>query len=242
MKANMSQKGSALFLILIAVVLFAGLAYAVGNMMRGGNPDTITEEKARLAGNEILGYARSLRQAAQNIKISNGCMDADISFENGIVAGYEHTPVAADNCKIFHPDGGGIVYQQPVAEWLDVIAPPPTLHGEWYFAGDVCAIGTGSAPNNCESDGTDNEAIIAFLPYLKKSLCVEINELLGVSNPGGNPPVETINAWTATAIKYTGNQSDGEKLEQSGRMSGCFEGAGTPGAATYHFFQIIVPR
>jgi hypothetical protein len=242
---RISEAGSALFIILIAVVLFAALAYAVSNMMKGGNPNTITIEKSRLYGNEILNYARAMRQAAQNIKISNGCADRDISFENDVVTGYAHTPSVADTCQLFNNNGGGMVYQAPVPEWLDIsISPAPALRGQWYFAGDVCVPGTGNAQANCATDGTDNEAIIAFLPYLKKDLCLQINSLLGITNPGGNPPGEIGGAWTATAIKYTGAQSDGEKLDESARMAGCFEGAAasTPGPKTYHFYQIIIPR
>ena len=83
----MKEKGSALFIILIAVVLFAALAYAVSQMMRGGNPNTINIEQSRLAGNEILAYAQSMRQGAQNIKISNGCNHMDSSVENSPVPG-----------------------------------------------------------------------------------------------------------------------------------------------------------
>jgi hypothetical protein len=241
----MKEKGSALFIILIAVVLFAALAYAVAEMMRGGNPNTINVEQSRLSGNEILAYAQSMRQAAQNIKISNGCADMDISVENGAVAGYTHSPLASDNCKLFHNDGGGLVYQPPVAEWLDdSISPAPALRGQWYFPANTCVPDTGSAASGCESDSADNEAIIAVLPYIKKQLCIQVNNLLGVDNPGGNPPVETSNAWTAGNAKYTGAQADAETLDQTGKMAGCFEGAAAsnPGSGTYHFFKILIPR
>lgn len=241
----MKEKGSALFIILVAVVLFAALAYAVSQMMRGGNPNTINIEQSRLVGNEILAYAQSMRNAAQNVKISNGCSDMDISAENSAVAGYVHAPLASDNCKLFHNDGGGLVYQPPVAEWLDdSISPAPVLRGQWYFPANTCVPGTGSATAGCESDSTDNEAIIAVLPYIKKQLCIQINDLLGVDNPGGNPPVETGNAWTAGNIKYTGAQADAEMLNQTGKMAGCFEGDGAsnPADNTYHFFKILIPR
>ncbi len=243
---RISEKGSALFIILIAVVLFAALAYSVAQMMKGGSPDTISVEKSRLAGNEILNYARAMRQAAQNIKISHGCADADISFEatTGLV-GYGHTPAANDMCKLFHPNGGSLVYQEPVPEWLDIsISPAPALQGQWYFPASTCAVGTGTADATCNTDTNSNEALIAVLPYIKKNLCIQINKLLGVVNPGGTPPLETLNAWPVAALKYTGDFTDGEKIDQAGRQVGCFEGAvaSTPGPKTYHFFQVIIPR
>lgn len=239
------ERGSALFIILIAVALFAALAYAVSDMMRGGNPNTIGEEKARLYGDEILDYARSLRQAAQNMKISNGCADSDISFENAVTAGYTHTPAAPDTCRIFETGGGGMSYQPPVPEWLDISTPAPALRGQWYFPANVCTPDLGSAEAGCDSDTVDNEALIAVLPYIKRGLCLRINESLGITNPGGEPPPETGDAWTAGAVKYQGvSPTDGESLDQSGRMAGCFEGASgsTPDENTYHFFQVLVPR
>lgn len=239
-----TQRGSALFIILIGIALFAGLSYAVAQMMRGGDPNAIGEEKARLYSDEILNYGRSMRQAAQNLKISNACTDLDISLENNIIAGYEHTPVAADNCKLFHSSGGGMVYLAPSKEWLDMQFSPASLRGQWFFPGKVCVPGTGTAAAGCNSDGQDNEAIIAVLPYVRKAVCIEINKGLGITNPGGNPPQETGNGWVGTNDKYAGSQSNAESLDQAGRMAGCFEGgaASTPPAKTYHYFQILVPR
>ncbi len=241
---NGSQRGSALFIILVAVVLFAALAFAVGNMMRGGDPNTITVERARLAASEVMSYAQSMRRAAQNVKISNGCADLDISVENTTVAGYIHSPVTTDACKLFHSDGGGLVYQTPVDDWLDTATPAPALRGQWYFPANTCVPGTGTAAAGCNTDTSDNEAIIAILPFINKQLCVELNDLLGIDNPGGNPPVETSDAWPAAGTKYAGAHADGTRLDQNGKMAGCFEGdaASTPPSGTYHFFQILIPR
>lgn len=242
-----AQAGSALFIILIAVTLFAALSYVVAQMMRGGSAEAITEEKANLMADEILNYARAQRQNAQNLKISNGCADLDVSLENAALAGYGHTPAASDSCKLFHSAGGGMAYLKPQEEWLDMIyAPAPALRGQWFFPGKTCVPGTGSAPagNGCNGDGLDNEAIIAVLPYVRKQVCVSINVKLGMADPEDDPPQETGNAWTAAADKYAGTQTDGERLDQGGLMAGCFEGAAAsiPPASTYHFFQILVPR
>jgi hypothetical protein len=239
-----SQAGSALFIILIAVMIFAALSYTVAQMLRGGSPSMITEEKSRLFAGEILNAARGMRQAVQNIKISNGCADMDISFENPIIAGYTHIPVAPVKCRIFDGSGGGLNYAAPSDEWLDMaLAGPPALRGQWYFPADICVPGTGSAPTGCNSDNVDNEALIVIMPYVRKEVCIWINKALGITNPGGSPPTESDNAWTASADKFNGAQSDGEKIDMDAQ-AGCFEGAAgsTPPSGTYHFYQIIVPR
>jgi hypothetical protein len=245
-KKPVSQKGSVLFIILIGVMLFAALSYSVAHMMRGGSPTMIGEEKSRLFGDEILNYARALRSAVQNLKISNSCKDSEISFEHTDLAGYTHSPVVPDTCKIFHSSGGGMVYQAPSAEWLDTVySPAPALRGNWYFPANTCVPGTGTAPaGGCDANGDDDEAIIAVLPFLRRQICIQINDLLGVANPGGEPPAETANAWPAGNTKFAGAFSDGEQIDQPGVSAGCFRGSGiaTPPANTYHFFQVILPR
>ena len=241
-QSNTSQKGSALFMILIGVVLFAALSYSVAQMMRGGNPMIITEEKARLYGGEILNYARAMRQSTQNTRISGGCSTTGISFENAQLVGYEHSPVVTDACKIFHEDGGAINYLPPGKEWLDMnLSPAPALRGQWMFPANICVPTIGSAVANCESGSTDDEALMAWLPYVRKEVCSQLNTLLAIDNPGGSPPLLTY-AGNITPVQFTGTQTDGAAIDMDGKMAGCYEGTGALPAGTYHFYQVLLPR
>jgi len=134
-------------------------------------------------------------------------------------------------------------YISPNQDVLASISPAPTLYGEWYFAARVCAIGVGTPDIGCTASGFD---IIAFLPYINLPTCLAINDALGIDNPGGAPPVESGNAWTAAQIKFTGDfSSAGIHLERDRAMAGCFSGFGaltTPPEGTYHFFQVLVAR
>ncbi len=236
-----TQKGSALFIILVGVVLFAALSYTVAQMMRGGNPAIITEEKARLYADELLNYARALRQATQNVKI-NGCPDLSISFEAPNLTGYGHTPAATDGCKIFHEAGGAVNYLVPSQDWLDMIYSPAPLRGEWLFATGACVPGVGNAVAGCQADSVDNEALVALLLFLRKEVCIKVNELLGVPNVNGSPPPITI-VGPGTFAKFIGTQSDGSAIDTGGKMAGCYEGNGiTTPLSTYHFYQVLLPR
>lgn len=239
-RSRSPEKGSALFLILVGVALFAALSYTVADMMRTGNPNMITEEKARLFAEEMLGYARSMRQAAQSVRISNGCQDLQISFETPALTGYAHSPATADGCMIFNEAGGAINYLPPVHEWLDDAVTSP-LHGQWFFGANNCFPGTGSATAGCDSDNVNNEAIAAALPHVRKEVCLQANKLLGITNPNNDAPVLTITG-TYAPVKFTGTQSDGASLNTGGRMVGCFKSDGTLPANTYHFYQILLPR
>jgi hypothetical protein len=242
MNYNIRQRGSALFVILVGVVLFAALSYTVAQMMRGGNPMIINEEKSRLYADELLNYARAMRQSTQNVKI-NGCADLNISYEAAGLTGYTHTPAAADACKIFHEKGGAVNYLVPSTDWLDMnVNPAPALRGQWFFLLGFCVPGVGNALANCETDGTDNETLMAMLPYVRKEVCVEANKLLNVANIGNEPP-PLIYTGTWALTKYAGAQSNVVALDTGGKMGGCYEGDGSAlPAGTYHFFQVLLPR
>lgn len=236
------ESGNVLFFILIAVVLFGALSYVVGGMMRGGNAESITEERARILASGIMDYGRALRQGIQNMRISNGCTDSQISFDTPSLSGYNN-PDSPDGCKLFTPAGGDVSYTPPLPDSLASISPAPTLYGEWYFTGGICAIGLGQDPASCSSN--NDKEIVAFLPYINLPTCIAINNALGIDNPGGSPPVEGGNAWPGGHNKFTGDFAGSVQLNRDSAMSGCFDGgsaATTPPRGTYHFFQILTIR
>lgn len=227
------ESGSALVYILIAITLFAALSFAVAQMMRGGG--STNDELRRLQATEILQFGRSLRSAAQGMEI-DGIIDTEISFETATVVGYANAGCGGDSCKIFSPAGGGMNYSEPVAaDWLDQSQSAEANFGQWVFSGDNAVTGVGTAASD----------LLVMLPWVTRTLCIEINDLLGVTNPGGTPPQDSGNADVST--KFTGTYAASQSIgggdpEIEGQRAGCFEGAGTPAAGTYHFFQVLIAR
>lgn len=244
------ERGNVLIIIFIAIALFAALSFAVSDMMRGGSPNSISKETAKLAADEIVDYARTVRQAVQNIRISNGCEDTQISFEkapfDGSDAGYVNASAPSDNsCHVFNLSGGSINYFIPDTDWLDGSLSAGTLYGEWYVPDGVCIQGIGNGTGTCQSDGIDNEDIVLVLPYLKQEICVQINEKLGLSSGSAAPPTETNDAWPVTYDKFTGPFTEDKIFSgHNNAIAGCFEGdtGRVPNAGSYHFYQVIVPR
>jgi len=109
---NKTQSGNVLFMILIAVALFGALGFAVTGMMRGSGGQGVSQEQAKIYAAEIIQYAQSVKDTIRNLQISNDCADEDISFENTEVTGYEQTPSARGECKLFDNSGGGIRFTQ----------------------------------------------------------------------------------------------------------------------------------
>ena len=74
------SRGNILFLILLAVVLFAALSYAVTAAMRGGGTKSAGSESAELAAAEILQWFTAVDNAVMRMNLVGGIAYEDISF------------------------------------------------------------------------------------------------------------------------------------------------------------------
>jgi hypothetical protein len=102
-RSQTSKKGNILFLILIAVALFAALSYTVTQMGRTpGN--TIENEKTKLSQAEIDSYTAQLNQGKTRLELINNCQTIDYTPPADQVAGDK-------SCHMFHPDGAGVAYR-----------------------------------------------------------------------------------------------------------------------------------
>ena len=100
------EQGNVLFLILMAVVLFAALSYAVTKASRSGDANT-SSEKAQLTASAIMNYNSAIRVAVMRMQMS-GIDPATIDFALPTDTGFSTPPYTK---KVFHPQGGGISYQ-----------------------------------------------------------------------------------------------------------------------------------
>lgn len=227
MTAKNFQNGSVLFYILIAVLLFAALGYAVSMMMRSGSSDSIAREKESLSADEILGYAKTLREAVQILRVSHNCDETNLSFErspfDGSDAGYVNAAAPSDfSCHVFHPQGGGIGYQ--------------TGEGrrDWIFTGGFYVDKVGD---------TSNE--ITAVLHVKKSICEGLNNKLDVSNS----IITTAVADGATSgnvlPKYKGvftGTGQVSLVPYVGKLAGCYKSAASTGQDDYTFYQVLLAR
>lgn len=161
-----SERGNVLFLILIAVALFAALSYAVTQSSRTGGGASDGETNL-ISSAQITQYPASVRTAI--VRMIIGGVDA-AQFNFDPPADFGVTCNAAPTACVFHPSGGGAT---------SVTAPPDIMasgtQGTWIFTSDFAieSIGTTASAN------TAND-IIAFLPGIKQSICERLNTELGV--------------------------------------------------------------
>ena len=87
------ERGNVLFLILIAVALFAALSYAVTQSTRGGgNAD---DETSLISSASLTQYPASLKTSILRMSISGGIGDDELMF---------NPPSDIDNCEDIDPD------------------------------------------------------------------------------------------------------------------------------------------
>lgn len=131
-----NAKGNALFLILIAVALFAALSYAVTNSGRGGGG--IDREEADIMAANILNYFAIIQAEAIKLKSVYGVAEYNINFGNDNshhTSGGAIGPVVSNNpnctpvlseCSIFSERGGNV----PSRAFYDAaVIPIPTANG-----------------------------------------------------------------------------------------------------------------
>lgn len=208
------ERGNVLFLILIAVALFAALGFAVSDILRSGNPTTIAGEQARVFAGEIMDYGRNMRQAVQNVKISNGCRDTEISFENNVETGYVNG--ANTECQVFHPDGGAMSWVSPANAVND--------GSEWIYAGT----------NHADDIGTSAPDLVMILRNINSNVCDRINAASGITALGSDSGIDF--------TKFTGTYTTTQTIDSSAdTMAGCLN-HDNGGTDERFFYQVLLSR
>lgn len=166
-----SQKGNVLFLILIAVALFAALSYAVTKSTSGGG--SADSEVNKIAASRIIQSALSFRTDIDRWRILNGVAASDMDFcDNGLPSTLpDSCPLSpsllcsSGSSCVFSSDGGGISI--PLS--IDELNPSTWMVSEVSANAAVTGVGT-SSPD-------------VFMTYnigLSDDVCKDINDGLGL--------------------------------------------------------------
>lgn len=164
----MNEKGNVLFLILIAVALFAALSYAVSSSTRSGGSKG--EEGTLVESSGIIQFGASISQAVSRMTILNKAEEDELCFYTGANdETYNHAGCDDDRHKVFHPEGGAVGYRKPSEE----------LNGgvEWEFTSRARVFGV---KNNEENDPASADLVMLSRNF-NKTLCAKINEKIGIN-------------------------------------------------------------
>lgn len=240
-----NQRGNVFLIILLGIALFAALAFTISRGMRSDTTSRLSAREVELAASDILNYAKRVESAVERLR-RKGVSENDISFaNNSTTSDYTHTVPQPDNHKVFSASGGNLKYLDPTP-WLDPdmqgYSSSATSWGEWMFSGTntLNEVGTDCGTGACK------ELIIA-LHFVKKDICLRINEQLGIDNPGDSPPPERLSTppGSLTTASYTGsftNTLQGVDAGVAGMTTGCLTVEIGGSGDYYLFFHALIVR
>lgn len=223
------ESGNVLFLILIAVALFAALSYAVTQSSRSGGSGT--DEESNLINSSVMTqYPAALRTAILRMSISGGVDATLIEF---------NPPSDIDNCQefgadnehrhcLFSPDGGGATHQEG-----------------WVFNRNNQVEGIGSSTGNDTPTASTGDLIAFFETSL--GICEKVHDELGLGDipdyTAKSLDVDTQQVYDGSALETftAGNtigsvSGTGDVLE--GQPFGCFEES----ADVYYYYHTLAER
>ena len=223
-----STSGNILFLILIAVALFAALSYAATYSNRNSSSSSNTESFL-IASSEIVQFGASLESAITRMRIQNKCAATDISFErppfDGSDADYVNGASPADfSCHVFHPNGGRTVA---------VTVPQNANDGrDWAYI-ETRVLGIGADQTACAPSCHE---LVLVLGGLTQGVCQNINRKLI-----GNTTIPVQDDGTNYENKkYDGTFNAGADIDggAAGVPSMCTEDAG----GVYYYYRVLLER
>lgn len=109
-----SSNGSALFLILIAVALFAALSYAVTNSSRGSGG--IEKEQERIDTAVRQQCVAQVQYGENKLKVLNNCSDSELNYELPDGTNANGDAPADGSCDLFKASGAGLTACGPYLE------------------------------------------------------------------------------------------------------------------------------
>lgn len=220
------QSGNALFLILIAVALFAALSYAITSSSRGsGNMD---KERVILLKSDFENYLSDIQAAVIRLQVINGCSDTQISFENSISPqDYTNLNAPFDNrCHIFEPEGGGLTFRMFGEDFME--DPNDVANARIRFtARPISGIG----------EETESDLLLLFTDIVPE-ICYLLNIDRGINTPAGTPAAENYSRAVFDGT-YSTETPDISHVQHAGELSFCL----TKATNVHHdFFHVLIAR
>lgn len=221
-----------LFLILIAVALFAALSYAVTSSTRSSGGDAGSETNL-ISSAQITQYPSAVSTSIVRMIIS-GIGIEEIRFNRPS----EFSDLDSTGIGVFHPQGGAATYNPvPAAIMVDGNI------GHWVFNAELEVPDIGIA-------GANGNDVMAFLVGIKQSICRKINEEhdLGSTIPVLSSDLSadyTRRMYDDGSTDYTFPTGTDEPDITDGSGSfdgqpfGCFQNAG---GGDYVYYHVVVER
>lgn len=170
--------GNAVVYILVAIALFAALAYAFTKSGKT-SADSLSVAQAKTGATEIVNYGNLLTRAVDKMR-RRGCSESQISFASSVDA-YHNNPSAPGDfrCHIFRSEGANMQPGIAKSNWFN----PGEEVMIYYTSSDAIQdLGTSCGNKSCSE-------LSMNLWCIQKTLCDELNRQAGnafTTIPSGN--------------------------------------------------------
>ena len=220
-----SQVGNVMFLILIAVILFAALSFAL-TQSSVGTPAGAKDEGADIDAAQLSQYPTFIRSQILRMRM-NKIELFDIEFNPPS----DFSNLTSPEVGIFMPPDGATYTMAPTNVMEN------NQQGRWYYNMhfEIKNIGASAASSTKGND------LIAFLPGIKQHICLQINKLFDLAT------IPTVNnaAYHAGALELMNHAyappasetviGDTELTPLAGQPFGCFQETASSGEYIYYF-------
>ena len=262
------EAGNILFLILLAVILFAALSYAVTQSLRGGGKDA-SSENATVAAAGMIQFMTDIETFITRARLIDNVKDDEFSFRvdpnstssnanymlqvAGTVNGYIMNIGGCTRtaCQVFKPyNPSGIAAQR-----FEQYADPAHL---------ASATGSGSKGGHLDvrqlaiqNIGTSAPDVVGLIDGLKPDVCNEINRQIGlttnydtsisigsIETSATSRPLGLSPTWLGATVLNTTNVFGDEATQFAGRRSFCapLNNSGNGAGSRLTFLHVLIER
>jgi hypothetical protein len=225
-----SENGNVLFLILIAVALFAALTWVITESTRSGS-GSVQQEDMIMRFNQVQSQITNIRTALMYMR-SRGISTENLNFEyDGFAENYSNPKCTADRCKVFHSGGGSAIWAKPPSQINDGT--------DYYITGYNQVQGVGIT-NLADTAATE---LMVVLPNITEDTCRLINAKMGlyIFTP---PPEDTgtcVYNPSAPDYLYKGTLVGGNVVEATdGSLNNVFERCVRCSNGIYHYYNVLL--
>lgn len=234
-----NESGNALFLILIAVALFAALSYAITTSGRGGG--SIDKEQAELGASRLYQYVSSVKQGVDRVRFINGQPIENLDFRSSQLLQYdggpnnwENTLCTTTSCQVYDPDGGGVSFQT----FEDIAVDQPGWQAFWTMPGHSIVELMG-----IDQIGTILPELVIRVTGLLPEVCAIINKRASLpASPGYDRTGESYGAFrgdptaklSSTTLHTYGDDVD----DLDGAYDFCIYSANTG----WDYYHVLIAR
>ena len=238
-----TQRGNILFLILIAVALFAVLSYAVTKSSRGGG-NSVSNEQAETKAAQLLQYGSAVRATMQRMRTVNFVPEYGFDFYDaaGPTTSNANTTCTSQKCRVFN--AGTIPGQMTSVKFDETFVDPRFRASTPTYGG-----GSGTSTNlyfvKIVDIGTSDDEVILTVTGIRPEICRAVNRLLYKQD-------SYINEFYGASVIYSGSYTQmpaasgavfgDEDPFWKGKSAGCIGRETTASPYGGDFFMTVMER